>query len=342
MATLAEIQAELRRRDAEAKAAEEKRTAGGQSGGDNALFPFWDTKVGETATMRWLSDGDDSNIFPWVERQTIELTFDGTVGGERDTTERVKVKVPCPTMFQKIIPGYNIACQITAAIRPLWKYPKDSKEYKQAQTYYRKQSWLMQGLVVASPFTEENAPKNPIRRAALTKQVFTKVFKAYNGTGFEHAPHDFDNGTDFIFEPKHQGEFKNWEGSDFARRERSLSAEERAAIAEFGLFTLKDYVGKAPTQQDADAQYQMYLDSVAGLPYDFAKFGDFYRPYGVKGPNNGGNSENSAADQTGGASDRTPAAANPAPVSTATPAASSETTDDLIARIRRNSANAGA
>jgi hypothetical protein len=338
MATLAEIQAELRKRDDEAKARDEKRNTK-SGGGDNALFPFWETKIGEKSVMRWLQDGDDTNVFPWVERQTIELTFDGTINGETDTTEQVKIKVPCPAMFAKIIPGYNIPCQITAAIRPLWKADKNSADYKQAQKYYRKQSWLMQGFVVSSPFVEENAPENPIRRAALTKQVFGKVFKAYNGTEFEYAPHDFDQGTDFTIEPVAQGEFKNWEGSDFARRTRSLSAEERAAINEYGLFTLKDFVGKAPTQADADAQYQMYLDSVAGKPYDFAKFNDFYRPYGVKGPNTPSDNQKTDADSTASG---TPAPVTPAPKVDAPAETASDVsggsmgTDDLIARIRRN------
>jgi hypothetical protein len=343
MATLAEIQAELRKRDEEAKARDEKRNTK-SSGGDNAGFPFWETKIGEKSVVRYLPDGDDSNVFPWVERQTIELTFDGTINGEVDTTEQVKIKVPCPTMFTKIIPGYNIPCQITAAIRPLWKADKNSADYKQAQKYYRKQSWLTQGFVVSAPFTEENLPENPIRRMTLTKQVFNKVFKAYNGTEFEYAPHDYDQGTDFTIEPTPQGDFKNWEGSDFARRTRSLSAEERAAINEYGLFVLKDFVGKAPTQADADAQYQMYLDSVAGKPYDFAKYNEFYRPYGVKGPNTPSDNTNQNTDSGSTASGTsTPSTPEPkaevaAPVADAASDVSggSMGTDDLIARIRRN------
>jgi hypothetical protein len=198
MATLAEIKAALKKQDEAAEAREQQRN-NKSSAGDNAQYPFWDMKVDETAKVRYLPDGDESNIFPWVERQTIELVFDGTTGGERETTEQVKIKVPCPAMFVPLIPDYNVACQITAHIRPWWK-PKDGEMYAMAQRYYRKQSWLMQGFVVESPFVEENAPENIIRRFTLTKKIFNKVFKAYNGTEYEAAPHDFDEGTDFVIE----------------------------------------------------------------------------------------------------------------------------------------------
>jgi hypothetical protein len=126
----------------------------------------------------------------------------------------------------------------------------------------------------------------------------------------------------------------------FSRRSRSLNDVERAAIAEHGLFKLKDFVGKAPTQQDADAMYAMFLDSYAGKPYDFAQFNSFYRPYGVKGPQSQGGGEqsnNTPSNDT----PSTPAASQQRETPVETPAAPAEAapatdTDDLIARIRRN------
>ena len=55
MASLAEIRAKLKE--------QESRTSGGSSGGDNAIFPFWNMKEGETSTLRFLPDGDESNTF---------------------------------------------------------------------------------------------------------------------------------------------------------------------------------------------------------------------------------------------------------------------------------------
>ena len=54
MATLAEIRAKLKE--------QESRTSGNSSsGGDNAIYPFWNLKEGEQSTVRFLPDGDDTN-----------------------------------------------------------------------------------------------------------------------------------------------------------------------------------------------------------------------------------------------------------------------------------------
>ena len=46
MATLAEIRAKL--------AAMDTKPGGSQTGGDNAIFPFWNISEGTSATMRFL------------------------------------------------------------------------------------------------------------------------------------------------------------------------------------------------------------------------------------------------------------------------------------------------
>ena len=57
MATLAEIRAKLKE--------QESRTGGSdnRSGGDNAIYPFWNLKEGQTSTVRFLPDGDENNTF---------------------------------------------------------------------------------------------------------------------------------------------------------------------------------------------------------------------------------------------------------------------------------------
>ena len=51
MATLAEIRAKLKAQDA--------KTSSGGPIGDNAIYPFWNIKEGESATLRFLPDGDE-------------------------------------------------------------------------------------------------------------------------------------------------------------------------------------------------------------------------------------------------------------------------------------------
>ena len=49
MATLADIRAKLKEQEA-------RQGGGSRSGGDNAIFPFWNLKEGEQATVRFLPD----------------------------------------------------------------------------------------------------------------------------------------------------------------------------------------------------------------------------------------------------------------------------------------------
>ena len=87
MASMAEIRAKL--------LANQKGGNGTQqrSGGDNASYPFWSADVGTTATVRFLPDGDTSNTFFWMKRETIKLPFTGVVGGEYPTNKPVTVTV---------------------------------------------------------------------------------------------------------------------------------------------------------------------------------------------------------------------------------------------------------
>ena len=72
MATLEEIRAKL--------AEQEKKTTGGSSVSDNAIFPFWNIPEGTTSTLRFLPDANKDNTFFWVERAMIKLPFPGIKG----------------------------------------------------------------------------------------------------------------------------------------------------------------------------------------------------------------------------------------------------------------------
>jgi len=70
MASLAEIRAKLKEQEAGASG---NRSAGP---GDNAIYPFWNIKEGESTTLRFLPDGDESNTFNevrgWFKDPSLE------------------------------------------------------------------------------------------------------------------------------------------------------------------------------------------------------------------------------------------------------------------------------
>lgn len=272
MATLAEIRAKL--------LAAEKNKGGNNSGYDNAIFPHWNTPENETTTVRFLPDGDDSNDYFWRERQMINLTFSGVKGG--DEGKPVTVKVPCVEMWN------GMKCPVHEEIRPWFKDPSMED---MARKYWKKRSYLFQGLVVNSAFTEDEPPENPIRRFIISTQIYKIIQSALMDPDFgDYLPTDYDMGIDFRITKTKKGQYADYTTSNWARKERSLNQEERDAIAEHGLFNLVDFMPKKPNEEELNIIMQMFEASVDGELYDPERFAEYYRPYGVEAPNSGASS----------------------------------------------------
>lgn len=258
-----------------AQLAEEAQAKAGGGGGDNAMYRFWDAKVGEAVTLRLLPDGNPANTLPYLEKQAITLPFEGVVGGDHPTNKTVKIKVPCMDMY-----GKNL-CPITQAIRPWWtkKGEAPNPMHAMAQRYYRKQSWLYQGLVVDSPIVEQNVPENPVRRLMTNFQVHQIVETTLMDPKVRNNPTDPINGRDFIVRKTKQGQYDNYTTSSWDMDSRSLSDAEMASIEKFGLFHLDKFLGRKPDAEELAVIFAMFEDSVAGRPFDVASYGKFYRPF---------------------------------------------------------------
>lgn len=286
MATLAEIRAKL--------AAMDTKPGGTQTGGDNAIYPFWNISEGTSATMRFLPDGDPNNTFFWTERQMIRLQFPGIKGGEMKPTT---VQVPCMEMWGEQCPVHN-------EIRPWFKDPSLED---MGRKYWKKRSYIFQGFVVDSPLQEDTTPENPIRRFIIGPQIFNIIKGALMDPDMENIPTDYVNGTDFRLTKTTKGQYADYSTSKWARKERSLDENELAAVDTHGLYDLKDFLPKKPTAEEVDVIYNMFQDSVNGELYDNDKYGNFFRPIGQAAP---------AKVQTPSA----PAQATATPVAETTPA----------------------
>ena len=263
MATLAEIRAKL--------AAMDTKPGGSQTGGDNAIFPFWNISEGTSATMRFLPDGDPNNTFFWTERQMIRLQFPGIKGGDMKPTT---VQVPCMKMWGEQCPVHN-------EIRPWFKDPSLED---MGRKYWKKRSYIFQGFVVDSPLQEDTTPENPIRRFIIGPQIFNIIKGALMDPDMENIPTDYVNGTDFRLTKTTKGQYADYSTSKWARKERSLDENELAAVDTHGLFDLKDFLPKKPTAEEVDVIYNMFQDSVNGELYDNDKYGNFFRPIGQAAP----------------------------------------------------------
>lgn len=296
------------------------------SGGDNALFKFWDAKNDTTTVLRFLPDKDTTNPFFWVERQVVNLTFDGIMGDPSTTGKTITVQVPCMKMYD-----HTLHCPIRAEINKYWKTEKEDL----ARKYWPKRSYLMQGFVRECPFEEEGSPENPIRRFTINKTLFKNIQQSLLDPEMEEMPTSYDRGTDFRIIKTQQGEYANYSTSTFARKETALNDTERAAIEQYGLYDLKDFLPNRPTDEGIAVIEEMFFASLEGMPYD-PKWANHYKPYGydfsgstpVSSPQNASPSEKPQSTPT---TQQQPAASTP----------SSDSADDVLAQLRNKINNNG-
>ena len=295
MASLAEIRARL-------QAAESK---GGQSTerGDNSIYPHWNMEEGQSATLRFLPDGNSKNTFFWQERAMIRLPFNG-IKGEMES-KQVMVQVPCVEMWGE-------ACPILAEVRTWFK---DKSLEDMGRKYWKKRSYIFQGFVRENPLSDDKTPENPIRRFIIGPQIFTTIKGALMDPELEELPTDYLRGLDFRITKGSKGGFADYNGSKWARKESALTEAEQAAVDAHGLFDLSTFLPKKPTDVELKVIKEMFEASVDGQPYDTERWGQYFRPAGVQAP--AGGSSAPAADED-----------TPAPVAKATPVATASSFDD--------------
>ena len=289
MASLAEIRAKLKE--------QENRSAGGSSGpsGPNPIYPFWNIKEGESATLRFLPDGNPDNTFFWVERLMIKLPFAG-IAGQTDSRP-VQVQIPCMEM-------YGETCNILNEVRGWFKDPSLED---MGRKYWKKRSYIFQGFVTDNPLADDEAPDNPIRRFIIGPQIFQIIKQALMDPDMEELPTDYTAGVDFRLNKTSKGGYADYGTSNWARRERALGDSEMNAINTHGLFNLSDFLPKKPGEVEQKIMQEMFEASVDGHAYDETKWGQYFRPAGM-------------AQRTGDPV-ATPPASTPAPAATPTPEA---------------------
>ena len=333
MASLAEIRAKLKE--------QESRTGGGSNtGGDNAIYPFWNMKEGETSTLRFLPDGDESNTFFWKERLMIKLPFAG-IKGETDSRP-VQVQIPCMEM-------YGETCEILNEVRGWFK---DTSLEDMGRKYWKKRSYIFQGFVVDNPLGEDTTPENPIRRFIIGPQIFQIIKAALMDPDMEELPTDYTAGVDFRLAKTSKGGYADYSTSNWARRERPLTDAEMNAVNTHGLFNMSDFLPKKPGEVELKVMKEMFEASVDGEAYDAERFGQYFRPAGMAArtgdPNvsstNG--TATSRTQETAPVADATPTApvaetvAETAPTAPATePASADGNASDILAMIRSRQAN---
>ena len=327
MASLAEIRARL--------AAAESNKGGQSTGGDNAIYPHWNIDEGQSATLRFLPDGNAKNTFFWAERAMIKLPFAG-IKGEMDS-KQVQVQVPCVEMW-------GDACPILAEVRGWFK---DKSLEDMGRKYWKKRSYVFQGFVRENPLSEDRTPENPIRRFIIGPQIFTIIKSALMDPELEELPTDLLRGLDFRITKTSKGGYADYSTSKWSRKESALTEAEQAALQAHGLFDLAEFLPKKPSDTELKVMKEMFEASVDGKPYDPDRWSQYFRPAGVSAPA-GGSSAVAAPIEAAEAAVARPAAVatssfdeDDAPTATAPvvkPAAGGQNAQDILAMIRARQA----
>jgi hypothetical protein len=325
--------------------AQDSRTQQNQSQGtgDNAIYPFWNMPDGQSASLRFLPDADTSNSYFWVERAMIKLPFNGIKG--QNESKQVTVQVPCMEMY-----GDN--CSILSEVRTWYK---DESLKETANKYWKKRTYLFQGFVRQNPLADDKEPENIIRRYVISPQIFTIIKSSLMDPELEEMPTDYLNGLDFKIVKGKKGDYADYATSSWSRKASALTEVEHAAIASHGLFNLREFLPKKPTESETRVIREMFDASVDGRPYDPDKWGAYYKPYGLQVA---GSTAKDEADDEGQRSrvsaptiNRTPTptpvpvASKPvapwedeAPVAEAKAPASNDKANDILAMIRSRQA----
>jgi hypothetical protein len=149
--------------------------------------------------------------------------------------------------------------------------------------YWKKKSYLFQGFVVDSKYQEDKTPENPIRRFIMSSQIFNIVKNALMDSEIEELPTDYVRGLDFKIAKTSKGGYADYTTSNWSRRERALSDAEKSAIEQYGLFDLKTFLPKKPTEVELKIIKQMFEASVDGEAFDMDAWGAYYKPDGLRG-----------------------------------------------------------
>jgi hypothetical protein len=331
MASLAEIRARL-------QAAENKGANNSQGGGDRSIYPHWNMEEGQSASLRFLPDGNTKNTFFWVERAMIRLPFAG-IKGEMDS-KQVMVQVPCVEMWGE-------SCPILAEVRTWFK---DKSLEEMGRKYWKKRSYIMQGFVRENPIADDKTPDNPIRKFIIGPQLFTLIKGALMDPELEELPTDYLRGLDFRIAKTSKGGYADYNTSKWARKESALTEAEQAAVEVHGLFDLGTFLPKKPGEVELRVIKEMFEASVDGQPYDTERWGQYFRPAGVNAPT--GAASAADADEDTAVVKSAPVAARSAPAAVAedapfdvedTPAvatapvakpANTQKAEDILAMIR--------
>ena len=211
-------------------------------------YPFWDMKVGEQATVRFLPDKDENNPLGFmVEKFNHTLTINGE-----------SKSIPCLKNYNEDCP----ICKVSAG------YYNESDKIN-GKKYWRKKQNLVQALIVEDPLpanddTGENR-EGKVLFLALGYQLFTVIKEAFESGELDEIPFAYEGGCNFIIKKTKQGEYDTYAvGSKFARKSSDLTPDE-IAFVEDQLVSLETLLPAHPGLDKVDSMLYAALNEIRSI-----------------------------------------------------------------------------
>jgi len=121
--------------------------------------------------------------------------------------------------------------------------------------------------------------------------VFDAIKAILMRQDLENSPTDYESGRDFYLSKTTKGGYANYSSSSWSMKERALNVDELSAIEKHGLFTLNSFLPKKPDDAHLAAIMEMFEASVNEDLYDSDRWGQFYRPNGMRMDGFAGNND---------------------------------------------------
>lgn len=217
------------------------KKGGGGSGGDQSwklFYSFWKMPEDATATFRFLPDQDEDNSLQFlVEKLEHELIINGE-----------KKRIPCATMFGE-------ECPICALSRSFY----DAEDEVNGKKFYRKKSYIGQGIVVDSPI--EHDQNQLVKLIEFGPALFKQMQAAFKSGDLEEVPYDLNNGYNFRIKKTKNGQYASYTTSSFSPKPSALDDD---VIAKINLFNLSDFRGQ---KMDRAVMEALLLAAQTGQAY---------------------------------------------------------------------------
>jgi len=196
---------------AELKAAYASKDSSNTERSSNGYYPFWNMKVGESCTIRFLADKNDENPLGFLKEK---LMHNLEINGEKKT-------VPC-------LKTYGENCPICKTSADFYKVEGDDSP--NGKKYWRKKQYIAQALVLKDPLPADKdsgeTHVGKVRFINLSFQIYNVIMEAFKGDELEEIPSAVEGGYDFIIKKTQQGKYDSYTVGTKFSKQRDLTDEE--------------------------------------------------------------------------------------------------------------------